>query len=202
MKTKELIKEKALELFNRFGLSNTTLRHVAKELDKSYGNITYHFKNKEVLVTELYFDYKKRIAALEVEDTANPDFILFNLTKYSYKISIQYLFFFLDYIELKRNFPVLIRQADKDNAIRMKQYFKLLAFYREKGILKSSLKDSSLNYLMELSGALRTFYFQKNYNKDTTEVEYTEYLNALLYPYLSNKGRSLLQKWELNTINI
>ncbi|HEY1046766.1 MAG TPA: TetR/AcrR family transcriptional regulator, partial [Bacteroidia bacterium] len=56
MDTKQLIKSKALELLNKEGVRNITLRDVAAALGKSYGNITYHYANKENLLEALYFD--------------------------------------------------------------------------------------------------------------------------------------------------
>ena len=56
MKTKHLVKQTARVCFNEKGLMNVTLRDVAAQLDKSYGNITYHYPTKEAVITELFDD--------------------------------------------------------------------------------------------------------------------------------------------------
>ena len=40
MKTKQLIINKAIELFNAKGIKNVTLREIASAINKSYGNVT------------------------------------------------------------------------------------------------------------------------------------------------------------------
>lgn len=48
-----LVKTTAAALFNTRGL-NVTLRDIAADLHKSYGNITYHCTSKEALLIELH----------------------------------------------------------------------------------------------------------------------------------------------------
>ena len=49
-KTKERIKDKARELFNVQGMSDTSLRNIAQALGISQGNLNYHYKVKQDLV--------------------------------------------------------------------------------------------------------------------------------------------------------
>ena len=54
MSVKEKIKETAITLFNKRGLSSVTMRQLAEELQISPGNLTYHFKTKAVLLEQVY----------------------------------------------------------------------------------------------------------------------------------------------------
>ena len=200
MKTKELIKGKALELFNQFGISKTTLRYVAEELQKSYGNITYHFKTKEILITELYNDLATELLNIRNNLNTNNDYILFDLSRKSFDITVKYMLFSIDYIELKRNYPTLMEKVDRDNQIRTNQYKLFLNNLQKCDIIKQNITNTELDYLMELSGAFRIYFFQKNYGKEIISSEYITYVNNLVYPYLSLKGSNLLNDWESKNI--
>ncbi|MEZ4686067.1 MAG: TetR/AcrR family transcriptional regulator [Bacteroidia bacterium] len=56
MKTKDKILETALQLFNEKGFSNVGVREIARELDISPGNLSYHFSKKE----DIFFELIKR----------------------------------------------------------------------------------------------------------------------------------------------
>ena len=47
---REKIISQAVEVFNRKGISKTTLRDIARELAISDGHLRYYFKTKEELV--------------------------------------------------------------------------------------------------------------------------------------------------------
>lgn len=53
MSTKELIINKAIELFNQHGLEYFGIRKLAKELELKAGNITYYFPTKNDLIAEI-----------------------------------------------------------------------------------------------------------------------------------------------------
>ena len=50
-KTKGKILEKAILLFNERGIPNVKLQHIADACNISVGNLAYHFKFKEDLIT-------------------------------------------------------------------------------------------------------------------------------------------------------
>ena len=61
MKTAERILLTSLELFNHNGESNVSCVDIAIELDISPGNLYYHYKGKEVIVSALFAMYQERI---------------------------------------------------------------------------------------------------------------------------------------------
>ena len=204
MKTKELIKEKGRELFNRQGVMFITLRDVAKGLEKSYGNITYHYPNKESLISDLYTDM---VADLQKTGSAllqgPPDLKkLLEAPVYTFEISLKYLFLLKDYVDILRNNPGVAKASREINALRKQLYLGLLQSLQKQGMLQAGLLDEDLDYLTELSGAMRTFFFMQ---LDTSELEqsglkisYVRYVNRLLYPYLSEKGREVYRETESN----
>ncbi|WP_254504209.1 hypothetical protein [Aquimarina spinulae] len=80
----------------------------------------------------------------------------------------------------------------KNNDIRKVFYKSILEQLQDQGIIRAELNTKDLDYLMELSGAIRTFFFlnlssEKFLDKEL-ENQYVEYVNRLLIPYLTSNG--------------
>lgn len=63
MKTCDKIVATALRLFNEQGERNITTNHIAAELGISPGNLYYHFKNKEAIISEIFESYSVELLA-------------------------------------------------------------------------------------------------------------------------------------------
>lgn len=197
MKTKILIKLAGLKLFNEYGVQNITLRHIAKNIGKSYGNVTYHFKTKKDLILSLYEDLVEELYILMKEMPCNKEDLFKTILSpsRSFQLSIKYLFFYKDFVEIKRFYPELSSTMEQNNRDRMKSYLNVLKILKQDEILNPELEDDDLMYLMKLSGIVRTFFFIQNeyavLNKKNTEKDYIKELNRLLTPYLTTKGKNL-----------
>ena len=197
MKTKEKIKLKALELFNSKGVLNVTLRDVASGLNMSYGTITYHYNTKKKLIDTLYHDMLTELQVISktiLNDNKSLFYNILNAPRHTFQLSIKYLFFYVDYIEVRRSFPDIAREIDKNNEQRMQFWKGALKQLQQENIIRGDIEDKDLEYLMELSGAMRTFFFLKIQPKGytaTLEKQYLDYVNRLIMPYLTSKGRKL-----------
>lgn len=199
MKTKALIKEKGLELFNRRGVMFVTLRDVAKAMGKSYGNITYHYPNKEKLVTDLYHDMVDELQKSASGMMQGPPRLeeVLKVPGSTFDVSLRYLFLNKDYVDILRNYPTLGEEVRASNRQRKQGYLQLLKSLLQAGMLRAELEEEDLNYLMELSGAMRTFFFmQANPDEPGLKAAYVRYVNRLLYPYLSEEGRNIYNTTE------
>ena len=193
MKTREKIKSTATNLFNQKGVKNVTLREVAKSLDKSYGNITYHFKTKNHLLLELFDEMVAETSEIMKSITSQNLFHgILDAPKTTFKISMKYLFFYVDFVEIRRSYKDIYLKAEAGNAFRKKNYLKILQLLQTQKILRKELTKDDLNYLMDLSGAMRTFFFLNlhpdNFSDKNLEKKYIIYVNNLIVPYLTSKG--------------
>ncbi|RKN81335.1 TetR/AcrR family transcriptional regulator [Ulvibacterium marinum] len=193
MDTRERIKRKATDLFNEKGVKNVTLREVASALEKSYGNVTYHYKTKNDLILELFEDMT--IETTEIMKSFQFQNLLHGILdapQKTFDISMKYLFFYVDYVEIRRSYKSVYLKAEENNAFRKRNFMKILEQLQIQGILREALTPDDLNYLMDLSGAMRTFFFlnlrPENFADMELKTKYTTYVNNLLMPYLTVKG--------------
>lgn len=205
MKTADLIKHTALQLFNTHGVMNVTLRQVAEELNRSYGNITYHYKRKEALLTDLYNDLQHELDELRAAWPAaiNPLHQLLEAPAHTFDISLKYRFFYTDYLELNRHYPELMQLVNQRQTDSMHFYRQQLLSLQAAGWFRSDLPALCFDDLMLLSGLLRTHLMQRHAAQHLEEAHasaakrtYVEQVNRLLLPYLSELGRLSYQAFE------
>lgn len=200
MKTKKHILEVSRLLFNEKGVMNVTLRDVAKSMNKSYGNITYHFPTKEEVITRLFEEMNMELAALQTSnDLSNLMSYLLELPEFSFDINLKYLFFTIDYNELKRNFPNLFEKVKTLNEAGKMKWKELLMYLRDKNYLNQKISNDDLDYLMFLSVSIHFTYFQMTDSHAYQKAEFTKMVNKMSQPYLSEKGLAVYNSW-LNSI--
>ena len=64
MKTAQRILTTATQLFNERGERNVTASDIALELDISPGNLYYHFKGKDGILSALFKNYYRELAGM------------------------------------------------------------------------------------------------------------------------------------------
>jgi AcrR family transcriptional regulator len=106
--TQSLIINKAIELFNEFGASNTSTNRIADACHISKGNLHYHFKNKESVVQSIF----ERMAR-EIEDDWGDDHLkptaehMANMFYRQLSMIWKYRFFYRELTPLLQNDSVL-----------------------------------------------------------------------------------------------
>lgn len=186
-----MIKHRGLKMFNRLGVQNVTLRDIAAAIKKSYGNVTYHFPNKEALVSQLYDDMLLELNEISEQMTEQKDVFsaILKAPEFTFELTLKYIFLFKDYTEIRRTFTTLAQRIDQSNATRKEALIGVLRFLQAQEILRQDLDDQDLDYIMELSGAMRTMFFIQ-YDVSlkpgpAVKARYVDYVNRLLKPYLA-----------------
>ena len=197
MQTKNLIQRKALELFNKKGVRNVTLRDVAKELDKSYGNITYHFPTKEHLLTEIFFDSISKISNVERLDLAHMNTFekYIRISELNYLFLKKYFFIILDKRDLQIIYPKLFNKIDFNNLILKEKRISILIELQKEGLLKKNLTTSVFDFILELTLGITNTFFQDFEQKVDLKKEYITKMKKLLFPYLTDKGKLVYIKF-------
>jgi len=132
--TKQYILDKALILFNEKGFVNCRLQHIADTAFVSVGHLAYHFANKETLLLALYKRCKKKQELLLAEFRVLPlfediDYLLRNM----FRLQQQYLFFYLDTLEVVRAFPEIAKEHQQLLRYQRQQIQFMIEFNASRG---------------------------------------------------------------------
>ena len=107
---------------------------------------------------------------------------------------LRYLFFYRDFLDVVRGFPGVAAEIRNANLQRMEGLRGLFLQLQAIGYLDSGLDESDIDYIMELSGAVRTIFFQQltveEWKDPGLEARYVDRVNRLLNPYLTEKGKT------------
>lgn len=108
---RQKVLDAALKLFNRDGLTNVRLQHISDESIVSVGNMAYHFKNKDAIVHALWTELAQKQRVLLQEYRVLPLFEdTERLMKAIFALQQEYLFFYLDTLEIMRAYEDIRRE--------------------------------------------------------------------------------------------
>ena len=109
MSTKDKILAEGMRQLNEQGLDQVSIRSVADTLEISPGNLTYHFKNIDVIIHELYLQLTERlnVSLVILRDRELSIPLFFELTRRNYEIFWEYRFLLLDFVAICRRIPEL-----------------------------------------------------------------------------------------------
>lgn len=199
MKTAERILLTSLELFNHNGESNVSCVDIAIELDISPGNLYYHYKGKEIIVSALFDMYQERINKILLapnnSELTLEEFFYFMLMLFESIHLFRFLYhnpadIILKYPNLAKGFKRILKS--KETCLQQ-----VLQRYADNGDLQIS-KDE----VQTLTGLLSMFFTQAHNHsvlrgEDSDSDKYIfQILSSVLFlltPYL-NIDEAIMQK--------
>lgn len=194
--TKERILDTALQLFNKNGIDNITIRHIAQEMGISHGNLQYHFANANVIILELYnrlvarFDTLLNAAPGQIRD----EVVLFRQsTAAFFQLIYEYRFIFLHFVEIGRRIPAITKHHHQNLKAREPQMFHLFSLMKQKGIMRKDIPENILKLLVHQIFIVCDFWLSSNeitlQLKGKKALEYYGNLFfGMFYPYFTPKG--------------
>ncbi|WP_143306510.1 TetR/AcrR family transcriptional regulator [Chitinophaga vietnamensis] len=201
MTTKERILDAALQLFNEQGIDVITIRHIAKALDMSHGNLQYHYKNNDEIITALFRQLIEAMSAHINNMTLEQEYSfrrLMEQTEQVFDTFYQYRFIFLHFVEITRRIPAIKTEYSNLDKIRQDQLMHLFNIYRNKGIFRKDIPEEIWRELItEVLYIVADFWLSHNEVKLNLKGKkavkhYHRLFCHLFYPYLTAKGR---QAW-------
>ncbi len=178
----------ATQLFNEKGFGSVNLKELAQTMGISRGNLTYHFKNKEVLLAAIVKNMWTKISHERQKTRQFPTFEnMRNQTELVYKFQREYAFVFLDnnvrnHPAVKEEFQIMIEQTIED-------FRKMIAF----GIQLGNVKEETIPgtyYSLAFSVWMVSFYWlsQQTTRDENTEANAEKVLWGMILPHMTEKG--------------
>ena len=198
--TKTKIKNSAVHLFNTQETLSVTTNHIAKEAGISPGNLYYHYKNKEEIVTDLYLDLSKRFEEINSFEnillSSNPIKVLDDTFELMGEIFYEYRFLLRDSMVLIALYPNFKENFVRNQEKRIKQIESLLQF-----LLKENIIQYEENINLERRAKMHWFitaYWQSfasstgNVSRESIKEAKEIFFEFLIYPFLTQKGKEML----------
>ncbi len=136
--TKQKILEASVRLFNWNDVANVRLQQIADETGISVGNLAYHFKNKEAIVTAVYEGLFEEFSKILSSYLANPNLMDFDAQMEMYhRFFCKYKFYLIDLYEIERSFPLIMDRWRDCISKMMLQIHKRLDYNVQRGTLQS-----------------------------------------------------------------
>lgn len=161
-KTRDRILDTSLALFNQEGLAGVSTHRIAAELGMSPGNLHYHFRTKELIVTWLFRRFEERFAPCidaNASVTALDDLWLsLHLT---FEAIEAYRFVYRDIEYLLTEFPELEPRAQALTARNLLATKALCAGLASTGVIQASPEDVEMLALQIVFSTTCWFSFRR-----------------------------------------
>jgi len=201
MTTKEKILAAALKLYNEHGTDAITIRHIAKEINISHGNLQYHYKNTEEIILALFNQLTAAMdaAMARAEEVAHPSFRQLLLdAEVFFDICYQYRFLFLHFVAVIQKVPEIRTRYNNMDAQREVQFSRMFKAYRDHGIFRNDLPEQVWKDLIPQMYIYADFWLAHNEIKTGLKGKkairhYVNMLSSFFYPYLTAKGIASMQ---------
>ncbi|MDX1907714.1 MAG: TetR/AcrR family transcriptional regulator [Bacteroidia bacterium] len=191
--TKQRILEAAIRLFNESGVANVRLQHIADEAGISVGNLAYHFKNKEAIVTHVYENLFGEFAHILTTYIQTPSLADFDLQLSQYHSFLtRYKFYLIDLFEVERSYPAIMNRWHQMVGKMLIQIRKRLDFYVQREVLVPEPIQGIYESLTQSLWMAIVFWVPQQILKGQSvhEPQFKEAVWAQINPYLSPLGRA------------
>jgi AcrR family transcriptional regulator len=149
--TKQKILATALNLFNGNGFVNVRLQHIADAAGISVGNLAYHFKTKDDIILALYNTLDSQQELLLKELRILPLFEDIDaMLRSLFQLQQEYLFFYLDTLEILRAFPVIAEKHRQLLLLQRQQIQFMMEFNVSRGAFIRPPHDEQFEHLSYL----------------------------------------------------
>lgn len=193
MTTKQKIIASSIKLFNRDGLTNVRLQQIADDVGISVGNLAYHYYSKEAIIKEIDRQLSELIAPVIDANRSFPSLMDFDtqLAHY-YHLLMNYSFYFLDLLEIKRKYPKLYQKRKQyiyQIILQIENWFQINI---QNDILVSEPRTRHYKFIAHTVWMIITFYMTQplDHGKpEDSERVFKEMVWSQVLPYFTEAGR-------------
>ena len=192
MATKEKIINAAIELFNDQGFANVRLQNIADRVGISVGNLAYHFKNKEAIVNQAYEIIGDELKEILSRFRSQPSLLDLEEQLNGFHSFIhQFKFYFIDILEIKRQYPHLHEQRQEFIKRMIIQIRKRFDYNVKRGILVPESFPGQYDLTANNIWMIITFWISQNMIKGNGQCNKGAFKASIwiqITPFLTRKG--------------
>jgi AcrR family transcriptional regulator len=203
-KTKQKILEKALEIYNLQGVSNVSIRQLAKDVGISHSNLIYHYPTQEDIILGLHDLLLQKAIELNKGLIQNESTLhsLYSTTITGFTVVYDFRFFFKELHYLCNSFPRLKDVLRKVEKVRALMYKNIIGDMIANNLLRSEEFEGEFDNLIIRIKIYSDHWLESSsiYDELSKEEMINKYSYLLMqhfYPYLNENGKS-----EFKTIQI
>ena len=195
--TKQRILKISEKLFFEQGIANVRLQQIADKCNMSIGNLAYHYKNKEVIVEEVYNELLRELSELHSGNKVYEG--LSGFDKYftaMYNFQIENGFYLNNFWEIERTYSKIKKEWQRITNTMLLQLNKRITINVTCGNIKKE-EFSGAHGLLANSLLLCINYRipqQILRSKPIKEKIFKKFLWSLLYPHITAKGKKEFDK--------
>ena len=192
-KTKSKIIGSAIHLFNHSGLINVRLQHIADHCNISVGNLAYHYANKLAIIKVIDTSLQSELEPLFSDKFQFKHLIDFDnqLSQYYFHIN-KYAFYFLDMLELERNYPAIHKNRQRHILKMIDQIHAWLKHSQANGLLREELQPSQYRHTARAIWMLINFWMTQaritSSSHTNSEMSFKEVVWNQLLPAFTTAG--------------
>lgn len=197
VRTRDRILDAGRQLFNHDGLAGVTTHRIATELGVSQGNLHYHFRTREAIVTALFRRFESRLSAC-IESHADADalddwWLTLHLT---YEVIDEYQFVYRDVAYLLTEYPALESDLQALTARQLVATRNQMQRLRSAAVLRMNEEDAEMLALQLVFSMTCWTTFKRMMPKrpkgHSDAALATYYTLTLLSPFVSEPSRPYL----------
>lgn len=197
-KTRQNIIQKAIQLFNERGVVNVRIRDIAKELEISPGNVSYHYKKKQELLESVYRFMIKQLEEMAVGNQfMNPTKDHLHVAQGYLEHIVQFRFFYQDTLEIIRSYPKLAESHQQQVAQEKAIIRNLMFMSVGKGDLIAEPFEDVYESLAHSIWMTLHFWLTQQIIRGKEHSNLEEGLITianLLFPYATEKGKTIFER--------
>ena len=195
MKTRDKILLEAREQLNENGLDQVTIRSIASALKISPGNLTYHFKNVDAIVYELYLQLVDALShsIQKIQPEALNTQWFYEQTVANFAVMWEYRFLLLDFVTITRHNKQLKDHFRQLVAMRQIQFKMLADQMIANGIMQEEVVEGLydrfiLQTIIYSDAWLSDAVIHFDEHSDQVFHFYGDLMTSSLVPYSTEKG--------------
>ncbi len=198
--TKERILATALQLFNEKGSEQISTRHIAEAMEKSVGNVYYHFEDKNAIIVKLYEQLVAKLnGGFEQMQSAEVNLgMMMQAVKFTFTTLYEYRFLMINFVHIMRSIPALKKNYQALTLLRKMQFQHTLDHLIAQGMVKKEVLKIPFEYLQLQSTILGDFWISEAeilyQGQEKDKIKYfTEMHLYHFYPHLTEAGKTAFE---------